>query len=244
MARMIKIKNNLVSAQLTHVTKSDKNPIEVFKSLIEKSEKGLLTGFEEIIVDNYKINRIIKDFRILHNSVFYGPLDVLDLFKIKSDRYLDNSVKAHNALEQLKRKGVVDNLIEIPAEYDIFGRTWRKYYEGVDLSTLKLVTEETQKHILEEHKKIVEEMRTLSVSKKLKLKLPKEEEIRRKLDKLYREFGSEEAKIPTYENRIKIALEALWSYYKLRNMDYNDRNVIINPKIEEIAIIDGYWTFA
>ena len=234
MTGMLEIENNLTDTNLVRISKSDKNPIAVFKYLVEKPEKNFTTGFGRII-DGPDF-RIIKGFRVLHNSVLYGPLDVLDLDKLTSSE--DNSVYAHGALEQLKQKGIVDFRIEIPAEYNIAGRLWRKYYYGQELSTLKLATEDMQRYILEECIKTTEQMKTLNAPKRL---LPNEGKIKRKLEKLSKRFGSEKTKIPLYENRIKKVLEELASNYGLINMDYHGRNVIINPKTEKIAIIDGYW---
>jgi hypothetical protein len=238
MVTMLEIENNLTSSKLAHVSKSEKSPIKVFKSLIEKLERDFLIGFDKIIVGDY--NRIIKSFRILHNSVLYGPLNVLDLEKIKPTEYLDNSVYAHEVLEQLKQKDVVDCCIEIPEEYNVSGRLWRKYCYGQELSTLKLATKEMREQVLEECRKTAEEMKALNVPKE---SLPKEGEIKRKLDRLHKKFGSQETKIPLYGDRIHRTLEALMSNYGLMDMDYSDKNVIINPRTEEIAIIDGYWSF-
>lgn len=177
---------------------------------------------------------------MLYDSVLYGPIDVLDLEKLKDTEYLDNSVCAHEALEQLKQRGVVDCHIEIPEEYNVSGRLWRKYFYGQELSTLKLATREMREQILKECRKTAEEMKVLNIPKE---SLPKERGIKRRLDRLHKKFGSEEAKIPLYESRIQRVLEALMSNYGLMNMDYSDKNIIINPKTEEIAIIDGYWSF-
>ncbi len=236
---MIELKNILSSCDLSYPTNSAQNPIELFGILLESSSRDFKTGYKEIV--DCGESRIIRDFTLVYSDFLHGPIDIIDLPKVKDKEYLQGSKKAHDVLEVLKSEGIVEPCIEIPVEYNILGRTWRQYYDGVELGTLSRYRPDILKKALQKIKNDRNELKDLGYTEReMQNIVSYEKEIIEDFESKTRLHASEIEKIPIYRKKIYKTLKTLWKKYGIVNYDYHEYNVIIGKK-NTIAIIDGWW---